>query len=233
MVHHPIRLKERLPHMGRDQITGLARVLLLGVAVFWANTLLAQSPDKPNDPVKVGDRWVYESKDEITGLPKDTFTHIVTEVSKDQIVTSVAFRGKNSSIATFGRDWSVIDNGVWKFKPSNGGGVQLPLAVGKEWRAQFEAKNLQNGANRKGSTLSKVVAQETLTTAAGTFETFKIDWQEKEYSAADPSKSAEAESVIWYAPQINRWVRRTFVLKMDKRVRTSTSEELTDFSRDF
>lgn len=208
-------------------------LLAIVAAALWPCVLAAQSSQAPNEGVQVGDRWVYESKDEITGFPKDTYTYIVTEVSKDQVVSSLTFPGKTSSIVVFNRDWSIIDNGLWKFRPHSGQDIQLPLAVGKQWRAEFEAKNAQNGANRKGSTLSKVVAQETITTPAGTFETFKIDWQEREFSTADPSKSSETEVVSWFAPQINRWVRRTSVTKIDKRVRTNTSEELTDFSRNF
>jgi hypothetical protein len=107
------------------------------------------------------------------------------------------------------------------------------LTVGKEWRSEFEAKSLQNGTNLKGSSRSKVLAQEKIMTSAGTFDTFKIEWQAKEFNTADPSKNSELESVTWFAPQVNRWVRQTSVVRIDKRTRTSTSEELADFSRDF
>jgi hypothetical protein len=209
-------------------------ISLAGLAALWPLVLVAQSPDQANDGVRVGDRWVYDTKDEITGFPKETYTQIVTEVSKDQIVTSLTFRGKpGSSLITFGSDWGVVDNALWKFKPNNGQGIPLPLAVGKEWRSQFEAKNTQNGTNLKGSTLSKVVAKETSTTSAGTFDTFKIGGQAREFNTADPSRISETEVETWFAPQINRWVRRTILIKIDKRVRTNTSEELADFSRNF
>ena len=212
----------------------LGLILLASLAALWPQLLAAQTSDQPNDGVRVGDRWVYDTKDEITGFPTNTYTQIATEVSKDQIVTSLTFRGKaGSTLITFSRDWGVIDNVLWKFKPNNGQGIPLPLSVGKEWRSQFEAKNTQNGTNLKGSTLSKVVAQETITTSAGTFDTFKIDWQARELNTADPSKISESEVLTWFSPQINRWVRRTIVTKIEKRVRTNTSEELADFSRDF
>ena len=210
------------------------RALLVVLVVLWPQALLAQAATTNVDGVKVGDRWVYDSRDEVTGFPKDTYTYIVTEVSKDQIVTSLSVRGKpNHPLVTFGHDWALIDNGVWKFKPSNGQTIPPQLTVGKEWRSEYEAKNLQSGANRKGSALSKVLAQEKITTSAGTFDTFKIDWQAREFNPADPARSSELEVVTWFAPQINRWVRQTAVVKSDKRTRSSTSEELADFSRDF
>ena len=98
---------------------------------------------------------------------------------------------------------------------------------------EYEAKNLQNGTNVKGSTLSKVSAQEKISTAAGTFDTFKIDLQSEGVQRRRLSRSSEVEVVTWFAPQIYRWVRQTTVLKSDQRTRSSTSEELADFSRDF
>jgi hypothetical protein len=75
------------------------------------------------------------------------------------------------------------------------------------------------------------VAQETVTTPAGTFETFKIERHQSEYNTIVQSRITEVDSVIWYAPKINRWVRRTFVTRFDKRLRSSTSEELAEFHR--
>jgi hypothetical protein len=209
-------------------------ILLAGLAALWPQFLAAQSPDQANDGVRVGDRWVYDTKDEVTGYPKDTYTQIVTEVSKDEIVANLTVRGKSGSVLiVFNRDWGVLDNVVWKYKPDNGQGIPVGLAVGKEWRSQYEAKNTQAGTNMKGTTSSKVVAQETITTSAGTFDTFKIERQTRELNTADPSKSYEGQFVTWFAPQINHWVRRTFLTKYEKRTRTNTSEELTDFSRNF
>jgi hypothetical protein len=41
--------------------------------------------------VRVGDRFTYDTKDEITGDPKGTYVAVVTEVSEKEIVTSVSF----------------------------------------------------------------------------------------------------------------------------------------------
>jgi hypothetical protein len=212
----------------------LCLIALAGLAALWPQVVAAQSSDKANDGVRVGDRWVYDTRDEVSQYPKDTYTQIVTEVSKDQIVASVTVRGKNGAVLIiFNRDWGVIDNVIWKFKPDNGQGLPATLAVGKEWRSQYEAKNTQNGTNLKGSISSKVTAQETISTSAGTFDTFKIERQLQELNTADPSKSYEIHIVTWFAPLINHWVRQTLLTKYEKRTRTSTSEELADFSRDF
>jgi hypothetical protein len=53
----------------------------------------------------------------------------------------------------------------------------------------------------------------------------------RQFNTADPSKLTETQVVIWYAPQINHFVRRTAIVKFEKRTRSSRSEELVDFTR--
>ena len=181
----------------------------------------------------VGDRWVYDTKDELTGYPKDTYTETVTEISPTEIITNWTFSGKPGSIVVvYDHDWERKDNIVWKFKPNDGQGVRLPLAIGKTWRVQFDARNTQSGVNFRSSLLSKVVGKETITTSAGTFETFKIERTGRQFRTSDPSRNFELHMVVWYAPEINHWVRRTSIQRYQKHV-TCGSEELTDFSRAF
>jgi hypothetical protein len=70
-----------------------------------------------------------------------------------------------------------------------------------------------------------------VTTPAGTFETFKIERHVRQHNTVDETKGSETDVVTWYARRVNRWVRRTFVTRIEKRVRSSMSEEFADFSR--
>jgi hypothetical protein len=152
----------------------------------------------------------------------------VTEVSPKEVVTHVIVRGRNDrGIVVFDHDWNRFVLNNQKFDPNDGTGVQWPLAVGKEWRSSYTTRSTQT-ANTKSSTLSKAVAQETITTPAGTFETFKIDRQVKEFNAADPSRYRDTQMLMWFAPQINHWVRRTFIVKQEKRTVSSTTDELIE-----
>jgi hypothetical protein len=194
--------------------------------------LAAQSPADANDDVRVGDWWTYDRKDEITGLPMSRYTSTVLEISPTEVVTRLAFSGRSTfGSVIFDHDWNRIANGNSRYKPNDGHGVRLPLAVGKEWRIEYEARNVQNGAGMKGASSSKVLAQETLTTSAGMFETYKIERQVKEVNAADPSRLTEIQFDLWFAPQINHWVRRTTLTKIDKRTRSNETDELVELGR--
>jgi hypothetical protein len=143
-------------------------------------------------------------------------------------------RGKpGKALVIFDRDWDLVDNLAAKYKPNDGQGARLPLAVGKTWRSEFDQKINQSGASFHGSVFAKVTGQESRTTEAGTFDTFKIEFLIKQFQSSDPSKLWDIQTIKWYAPQVNHWVRETSVMNFDKRTRSSTSAELVDFSRKF
>jgi hypothetical protein len=187
----------------------------------------AQAPDDSNNSVQVGDQWTYVTRDEITGNVGRRRTATVTEITPKEIVTRMAGPDGNSLIV-FDHEWNRTKNGVFDYKPHDANGVQFPLVVGKEWRLQYFTSNTKTGANFKSSDVSKVMAKETVTTDAGIFEVFRIERQVKEFNTADPSRSSEAQITLLYAPQINHWVRRTIVNKVEKRLRSNETDELVE-----
>jgi hypothetical protein len=213
-------------------MAGIGTILLCGFVALSPNVLTAQSPAPTDSSVQVGDHWTFDSRDEITGLPRDTFIRAVTEVSPNEIVVRQSFRGKSGlSIIVYDHYWDRIETSTVKFKPNDGQGIRPPLAVGKDWRSEHEARNTQTGSSFKDTVVSKIVAQEMLMVPAGMYETFKIETRIRELNTANPSRFTEFENVGWYAPLINFWVRRMLVTKIQKRTTESVSEELVDFGR--
>jgi hypothetical protein len=205
---------------------------LLAILIMLPQTLSAQPSDSDDGPIRAGDRFTFDSKDEITGEPRMTFTIVVTEVTDKEIVSTATQRGKTTSaLIVFDHSLDTVDDSTWKYSPNNFQGVRLPLVVGKEWHFEYDSKNMRTGAMVRANGVSKVVAQETVTTAAGTFDTFKIEQHILTHSTTDPTNSAEAEIERWYAPKINFWVREKRSIRTEKRLRSSTSEELVDFHR--
>jgi hypothetical protein len=206
--------------------------LLAALAVLLAGLCeaSAQTPDLAG--VLAGDRWLYDITDEITGDLKYTTSVVVIDVSDQEIHTRVTTRGyERPRQVVFDRSWSRIDDEVWKSAPSDGTGIRMPLEVGREWRFDSNSKHLQLGYTLRTNGQSKVTAQEKVTTSAGTFETFKIETVMRHLSATDATKSATVTSTLWYAPTVNRWVRKVFKLEREGRLRESQTEELSDYSR--
>ena len=153
------------------------------------------------------------------------------DVSEKEINTRVSTRGSGSRQIVYDPNWNRIDDSVWKYKPSDGAGIRKPLQIGKEWRFEGKASHFQNGTALSITGESKVLAQEKITTGAGTFETFKIETKMRQVNSNDQTKASTVNTVLWYAPSVNRWVRRTYRLQVEGRLRDSNTEELTDYSR--
>ena len=205
-------------------------LFLLPVVLGTVHQAAAQTADVAG--VLSGDRWTYEVTDEITGDVKQTSTVNVVSVSDNEIVTRVTARGTERPFQiVYDRNWNRLDDDVWKYRPSDGSGIPAPLELGKTWRFDSKATNFQNGTALRITGHSKVVAQEKVTTEAGTFDTFKVESSSRQVNANDQTKDAKITATLWYAPSINRWVRKTYKMQVEGRMRSSNTEELADYSR--
>jgi hypothetical protein len=179
-----------------------------------------------------GDHWTYETRDEITGDVKATTTNVVTEVTAAAISLRVNVLGNpNTGYVTYDRSWNLTNNGIWKYAPNDGTGVRLPLAVGKKWTFQSADSNSTQGLNFKRSGTSRVTAQESVTTNAGTFDTFKVETSYSIRNANDPTKKFDIILLTWYAPAINHWVKRVSTSRSAGHLRDNSSVELVEYGR--
>jgi hypothetical protein len=213
--------------------------------IFSASALAAQTPNAApaqatteatvqetmEDP-QVGDHWTYEFRDDISGDLKSTFTDTITDVSATGIsIRADVLGSSNVGFVNYDRSWNRTINGNWRFSPNDGSGIRAPLAVGKVWSVKANDLNNTAGAGWKRSVTSKVVAQETITTRAGTFETFKIEISFEFRNTQDPTKKVQDTWQTWYAPAIDHWVKQTSVTRSDGRVRNRTTSELVEYGR--
>jgi hypothetical protein len=184
------------------------------------------------EEAQTGDRWTYEFRDEITGEIKSTFTNTVTDVSASEIGVRTGVLGSaNSGYLTFDRSWNMKANGTWRYSPNDGTGILAPLTVGKTWPIKATDVNSAAGISWKRSGTAKVAAQESVTTQAGTFDTFRIEATFQVQNAKDPTKKWQVVQQTWYAPAINHWVKRTYVSRSEGRVRDSNIIELVEYGR--
>jgi hypothetical protein len=186
----------------------------------------------PMEEPRPGDRWTYEIRDEITGKITATRENVVTEVTPAEISVRFKKLGSNDEgVTVYDRSWNVVARRPWRFSPHDGTGIQSPLEVGKTWPVQTNNINSANGSVWKRSGISKVIGQESVTTKAGTFDTFKIETSFTGSNVNNPTVKNEVTSLTWYAPAIDHWVRRTFVSKANKHLQISDMIELIDYGR--
>jgi hypothetical protein len=210
-------------------------VFALGASTQAANETSppsATETSSPMEPPKVGDHWTYQLHDEITGTPKSTVVNVITQVSPDDI----DIRTETVGTAVYGylvydHSWNVKDSATWKYSPGDGSGVKTPLKVGSNWSFQSSDTYAARGISAKRTGASKVVAQETVTTAAGTFDTFKIETTMTVRSANDPINKYDFIMTTWYAPSVDHWVKRTSKLTINDHLQQNTLLELVGYGR--
>jgi hypothetical protein len=225
-----------MPRPDTQSVGGPYRAVLHVIAAIGLGCILLSSSSAGETaepvPVRVGDRWTYETKDAATGDIRHVSTVVVVEITDKEITTRVGARGMDRpNTVILDRYWGGIDNGTWKVRPAGIAIVKPPLEVGKEWRGQNSSTNIQTGVSLSNSGVARVVASEKVTTPAGTFDTYRIETDVTQVNTKDQTKSAKVKHVFWYAPAVNRWVRSTYELRFEGRLRDSTVEVLTAYAR--
>src|SRR5262245_48021684 len=210
----------------------LKRATAIGLALHLLLPGYSLAPSADPGPVRVGDRWSYEIKDSLTGDLRPATTVVVSEVTDKEMTTRVSVRGRDRppQAMVYDVDWGRIDDGAWKLRPP-GIGIKKPLQIGKEWRSDANGVHLQSGVTFRAEGVAKVVQQEQVTTPAGTFDTFRVDMTVRMINTKDQTRSQTWTFVVWYAPAVNRWVKKTSEWRSEGRLRDSFSEELTEYSR--
>ena len=191
----------------------------------------ADPSDSMEQPL-LGDHWTYEVHDEITGNLKFTTTNLITDVTN----TDISIRTENLGVPGVGflvydRNWNLKSSPTWKYSPNDGTGIRLPAKAGTTWKFQSNDLYAQRGISFQRTGSSKIVAEESVTTAAGTFNTFKIETSINARNANDPTKKFEFAMTTWYAPRIDHWVKRISKTLSEGHVSENTSYELGEYGR--
>jgi hypothetical protein len=225
--------------MYRYVMMGVVCLLAGNVQAQTASEAPAQSGSAAAKPVILmeeplqGDFWTYEVRDEISGTVKAIRKSLVTEVTPTEISVRFTTEGKESEggFNVFDRSWNLKGAAPWRYQPHDGSGIQLPLKADASWKFQGDDVNGGNGNIWKRSGRSQVVGQETITTKAGTFETFKIETTVSRRPTNDPTRKMEIKQQTWYAPSIDHWVKRTLVARGNGNLLANNSMELVEYGR--
>jgi hypothetical protein len=224
--------------MHRYVLTGMICLLAGGAYAQGANDTPAATAPAAAKPVismeepLPGDFWTYELRDEISGAVKAIRNNMVTEVTANEISVRFNIPGKTEEgLNVYDRSWNVKSSAPWKYAPHDGSGIQSPLKAGATWKSDADDINAGNGNIWRRSSRSKVVGQETITTKAGTFETFKIETIMNRRPTNDPTRKMEVTQQTWYAPAIDHWVKRTQVVRGNGNLIFNNTLELVEYGR--
>ena len=191
----------------------------------------ASGSEAMEDP-QTGDHWTYEVRDDISGDLKSTIIHTVSDVSGGNVEIRVtALNNANTGFLTFDRNWNIKSNATWRYAPTDGTGVSMPLAVGKTWPIKSNDTAISVNATFRRTGTAKVTAKESVTTTAGTFDAYKVETSVNAVNVKDPSRKIQLVQTTWYAPEIDHWVKRSSETRLDGRVHDKSTMELIEYGR--
>jgi len=176
-------------------------------ALLFAVPLLAAA-QVPRPDVKVGDSWTYRRMDYDANQPRGIYTMRVVFAERGVIqVVSLYGKKEREVDTTYTADWNAVNTLGRVFNPHTGW-FKFPLQVGDTYKASYEIIRTNKQVHGRNERLVKVVGWEELQVPAGKFRALKIV-SEGRYTRTDVSGSGTSRNVIWYVPEVKRWVKIT------------------------
>ncbi len=204
---------------------------LVAAALLAFSCLCAAQSEAPvaKPDVKPGDRWVYRRMDYWTNTVIGTYEMRAVFVGRDviQVVNTVPGKGGESD-STYTSDWNAVSTYFEVFYP-NFGLLKFPLQTGKTYKVAFESVF---GATRefrvRHDRTAKVLGWEEITVPAGKFRALKVEIAGS-FQRLDMSLGGTARNVVWYVPEVKRWVKMMYEDATHLGPSAKSGEELVEF----
>jgi hypothetical protein len=190
------------------------RSIAAAVALFFAfSGLCAEESEAPvpRPEVKPGDRWTYRAMDYWTNVPQFTYELRVTYVGPDLIHTVVTRRGKEGEAdRSFTSEWNNMEGGDGRVFDPPRRLLKFPLKVGTAYETSWEMVAMPGSSARfSNEAVVKVTGWEDVVVPAGKFRALKIE-AKGSWRRLDQIGAGWQRFVIWYAPEVKRWVKWAF-----------------------
>jgi hypothetical protein len=199
-------------------------------ALLFALPLLAAA-QVPRPDVKVGDSWTYRRMDYDANQPRGIYTMRVVFAERGVIQAVSLYGRKEGEVdTTYTADWNAVSTVGRVFYPHTGW-LRFPLQIGDAYKASFESITPKKGGNARHEREVKVVGWEEVVVPAGKFRALKIVSEGHFQRIDNTFISGSSRNVIWYVPEVKRWVKIT----LENRPTTGrgtgefTGEELVDY----
>ncbi len=176
---------------------------------------------------EVGDHWTIEVRNGLTGALQDVHTVTITVVTATEIglrADTVGRPGFRSE--TYDRFWNLRKTSGKEFALGDGTGIKLPLKVGNTWNIP----TAHVGQVILAGT-AKVLAEQDLTTRAGSFHAFEIETSFHIYTPTITTLSDDLVFTSWYAPSVDHWVKRTVKVLHNGAVTREIAAEVVTYGR--
>jgi hypothetical protein len=162
--------------------------------------------------IRVGDTYVYESRDPDNPGANLTTRRTVTSTKGHVVLSSLSLDSKNAKPRTlrFDREWNLLAT-----RSPDGSGrdyapalkyYDFPLFPGKTWQQTTTETNIKTGAVRTHTVFGSAESWEMVSVPAGTFRAIRVSLRTELF---DPISGEQitGTDVSWYVPEVRRSVK--------------------------
>jgi hypothetical protein len=166
----------------------------------------------PRPAVRVGDSYIYESRDPANIEPTITTKRTVTSTDNGIVLSTLSINSKNAKTRKlyFDREWNLLrsrnaDNSGLDYSPP----VKyyaFPLFPGKTWQQNSTEYDIKTGKIRT-HTISGVVGDwEEVSVPAGSFRAIRVSLETEVFDSATGERTVGTD-ISWYVPGVRRSVK--------------------------
>ena len=210
-------------------------------------TAKTPAPTSVSIDVKIGDKWDYEYHSNLDNVNSGATSYVVQDISPGKIgAESRTHRSNGGRDAVqdfvYDRSWRMIEAPKGRYLKADAVSEPFPsIAVGKEWTSNLLWQPTNSSLGLKWIEHGRVAGWENVTLENGqSYDAFRIVVRLEStplegagiqvVTAGFTTQKLVDRIVEWYAPAINRYVKRTFESSRDGTVVESFREELTAYS---
>lgn len=159
--------------------------------------------------MKVGDRWTYRRMDYNAAKALGTYETQVVFAQRGVIQLVGTGKSQDEEVdTTYTADWNAVSTAARVFYPHTGW-FKFPLQVGDSYKAAYETVIPKKDIKARTERQVTVVGWEDVVVPAGKFRALKIVSEGRFQRFETSTRSGASRNVIWYVPEVRRWVKLT------------------------
>jgi hypothetical protein len=179
-------------------------------AAFFVGVAAAHAQGDVQRPqVKAGDAWVYRRTDRIAKHEAILKLQVTFANEKAIHVVQINQAGDKEIDSTSTAEWNMVSSARDGVFTPNSGLLHFPLRPGERWNSSYTVKFPRQDYDARHERRVSVIGWEEVQVPAGTFRALKVV-SEGSVQRSDRPRAGKVTEVVWYVPEVRRFVKWTY-----------------------
>lgn len=197
--------------------------------VFVAGAHAQGEPPVQRPQLHVGDAWTYRYT---LYVPTNRTTIVDSQVTyaDDRAIHLVAsdIAGAKDTDVTYTSEWNMVASRRSGIYEPNSGMLKFPMRPGDSWPSRYKITFPREEYSTEQDRVARVEGWEDVQVPAGKFHALKVV-ADGTARRSDRPMSGYVHEVMWYAPEVKRYVKWTYEAGSPRAVNRSFEYELVDY----